>query len=112
MSSKNKYSPESIPLYFIRKCSIGLAKPLTFILRFSFLHSVLPSAWKISIVTPIPKNPKAVNIDEFRPISLTSSFRKIAEALILEEMTSFVEKCDKLPSYQHGFRPTNARDFR
>ena len=40
-------SPESIPFYFIRKCSIGLAKPLTFILRFSFLHSVLPSAWKI-----------------------------------------------------------------
>ena len=101
-------SPDSIPYYFIRKCSLGLAKPFTYILRYSFIHCVLPSIWKTAIVCPIPKVPKASNIEDFRPISLTCSFSKIAEKFVYEEVLSFVEKCALLPNYQHGFRPNRS----
>ena len=52
--------------------------------------------------------PKASNIEDFRPISLTCSFSKIAEKFVYEEILGFVEKCALLPNYQHGFRPNRS----
>ena len=103
-------SPDGLNYYLIRKCSVSLTKPITFLLRYSFLYSVLPSNWKMAYIIPIPKSPNAVDINNFRPISLTSPISKIAENLVSCELTSFIERFDHLPSFQHGFRSKRSVD--
>lgn len=96
-------SPDKIPYYFLKKCSVSLAYPVGIILRKSFLLNLVPDIWKTAIIKPIPKA-KSTNINDYRPISLTCSLSKIAEKCILSEVTSFVEHCNILPELQHGFR--------
>lgn len=66
----------------------------------------IPSELKISIVTPLFKN-KGSKSDErnFRPIGNVPGLAKIFEKIINNKVQPFLEKCDVIPDYQHGFRP-------
>jgi hypothetical protein len=101
-------SPDDIPFYLIRKCSAALTEPISHILRTSFFTGKVPLIWKTAIIKPIPKIPNNIDIENFRPISLTCSLSKVAEHFILYEMQSFLEKCRPFPDFQHGFLPNKS----
>lgn len=56
--------------------------------RVMYRIGLVPSAWTRSIIVPIPKKGDLNLIKNYRPISLTESFRKIFEHCLVRELTS------------------------
>ncbi|XP_062541869.1 uncharacterized protein LOC134209865 [Armigeres subalbatus] len=80
----------------------------------SFLSSInkewqegtLPTQWKSSFVVPIPKGRGSPNdVDNYRPIALTSVVSKIMERMAYRRLIELLEKGGHLDNRQHAFRP-------
>ena len=59
---------------------------------------------KVSQVTPVNKSGDATDLANYRPISTLSSFRKVFEKLIYNQLYNFLKKYSILYQYQFGFR--------
>ncbi len=73
------------------------------------LHSisstgVVPSTLKIAKIAPIFKAANASDINNYRPISLLSSFSKILEKIIQNKLTHYLDSHNLITSQQFGFR--------
>jgi retron-type reverse transcriptase len=69
---------------------------------------VVPSQFKIAKVIPVYKSGDKTNPDNYRPISLLSSFSKILEKVVAIRLTSFLD-CEKILSkFQFGFRKSHS----
>lgn len=65
-----------------------------------------PSNWKVSKIIPITKPGKdPSNVQNYRPIALTSVFCKIFERLLLQRILNFCLKNNIFPKSQTGFIP-------
>ncbi|KAM7290321.1 uncharacterized protein ISCGN_026966 [Ixodes scapularis] len=68
-------------------------------------EGMLPRAWKLSWVTPIPKPGKLLDrIENMRPASLTSNICKTMEKIVLRRIQWYLEKHERLDPRQTGFR--------
>lgn len=67
-------------------------------------RGIYPTAWKRTVVRPIPKRPNPVAPGDFRPISLQSMFAKIFEGIVLRQITGFLNANDYFSPLQFGFR--------
>ena len=65
---------------------------------------IVPNILKVSQVTPVYKSGDATDPANYRPISTLSSFSKVFEKLIYNQLYSFLEKYSILYKYQFGFR--------
>lgn len=65
----------------------------------------LPPAWRHAKVTFIPKPGKSLDIQNLRPISLTSCLGKLFEHVILNRIQTHMEKHHLFPDTMIGFRP-------
>ena len=84
-------------------CAATLAYPLTKIFNLSFNLGQIPGDWKTANVVPVHKKGDKCNIENYRPISLTSLVMKVMEKIIRDELYS---KCQTLiHECQHGFLP-------
>ena len=64
-----------------------------------------PETLKMAKVTPIHKGGCKLEVANYRPISLLSSFSKIYEKLMHSRLLEFLEKNNCLFDDQYGFRP-------
>ena len=65
-----------------------------------------PSAWKTSVVVPIPKGKRDRRVvSSYRPISLTSSTSKVLERLAHWQILSYLLKNNLISPRQFGFLP-------
>lgn len=63
---------------------------LMYIINAILITGYFPDKWKIAVVIPIPKPGKDLkNPINYRPISLLSSFSKVAEKVILHRIKTF-----------------------
>jgi hypothetical protein len=51
----------------------------------------VPSSWKTAIVVPVPKKGDFCDIENYRPISLTETLRKLFEHAILNFINKTIE---------------------
>ena len=93
--------PDRIHGKILKNCAVSLAYPLTVMFRISYNVGSIPKEWKMANIVPIHKKGSKENIENYRPISLTSLIMKTFERLIKEDILSRVK--DKLDSRQHGF---------
>ena len=92
-----------------------LKAPKLFDLLFSLLnvcfeHSIIPSTWFKSIITPIPKSPKddpKIPLN-YRGISLLSTVYKLYSSVLNNRLVNFLEQNNKLEEEQNGFRKGRA----
>lgn len=77
---------------------------ITHIINTSFECAVIPSIWKKSIVTPLPKVSLAVELKDLRPISVLPPLSKLLEKIMSKRLTDHVNNNNILPSIQSGFR--------
>ena len=69
----------------------------------SFNLGQIPSDWKTANIVPVHKKGDKSNIENYRPISLTSLVMKVMEKIIRNELYN---KCQTLINEsQHGFLP-------
>ena len=108
LSNKINESSDSIPEYFLKKCSATLAYPLYYLFTKSFTSSELPEKWKEAIIVPIPKIVNSSSPNDYRPISLLSPISKIMERIIYVQLVKYIETNNILPDSQHGFRTSKS----
>ncbi|KAG0440913.1 hypothetical protein HPB47_016110 [Ixodes persulcatus] len=70
-----------------------------------WLNHTLPSTWKRSNITLIPKPGKTPSIHNLRPISLTSRLGKLLEHVLQNRVNAHLEHTQTYPRNMIGFRP-------
>ena len=88
----------------LKLCVPYCLSPLTNIINFSLETGEVPSIWKESLITPIPKI-EDPTLNDLRPISILPTPSKILEKVVKKQLYSFVNNNKILPKYQSGFRP-------
>ena len=103
--------PQSIPIKLLKLIPDLILIPLCRIINRSFQTGVCPDALKISEVIPIHKGGSTEEINNDRPISLLSIFKKIIEKLMHKRMYEFLQEHNILFQNQFGFRKNNSTTF-
>lgn len=94
---------DGISTQIIKQTHMEIMTPLLHIINLIFKTGIVPSDFKMSIVTPIHKNGPKTDIKNYRPISVISNFSKIFEKCFKEKLTMFFNKNDILSDDQYGF---------
>jgi hypothetical protein len=93
--------PDNIPNWLLHDFSHLLANPISTIFNSSIREGLVPSAWKLANVIPVPKTHPPMSLhSDFRPISLTSTLSKILESFIGQWILNRVR--DHLDARQYG----------
>ena len=69
--------PDGIAGIVLKKCASNLSYPLSILFDISFSTGQLPSDWKLANVVPVHKKGDKSNVENYRPISLTSLVMKV-----------------------------------
>jgi hypothetical protein len=108
LQSKTSPDFEGISLYFVKKVIYAIATPILHVFRQSLCTGIVPSQFKIAKVVPVFKSGDKTNPDNYRPISLLSSFSKILEKVVSIRLTNFLENEKILTTFQFGFRSSHS----
>ena len=108
LQSKTSLDFEGISLFFIKKVICAIATPILHVFRQSLCTGVVPSQFKIAKVVPVFKSGDKTIPDNYRPISLLSSFSKILEKVVSIRLTHFLEQENILSKFQFGFRKSHS----
>ncbi len=104
---KNKTSLGGLDKFsnkYIKCIADIISSPLCLIFNKCIQMGKFPDVLKISKVTPIHKNGSKNDPNNFRPISIQSTFSKIFEKVLKIILQSFIEKNSIVSPYQYGFR--------
>jgi hypothetical protein len=105
-SLKNKKSSgfDRFNVYLVKNIAQQIAPVLTHIFNLSFSQGIFPNILKLSIVIPIFKKAKSIQITNIRPISLISIFSKVIEKIMVKRVVKYLEKIKFLSQNQYGFQ--------
>ena len=71
--------PDRISTRILKVCAAQLAIPYTIIFNQSLSLHKSPTIWKTSEIVPVPKKPKVKELNDLRPVALTSILVKCLE---------------------------------
>ena len=80
--------PDNICGRVLRHCAAELSIIFSQLFSWSLRDSVVPSLWKTSIICPVPKNRSPSELNDYRPVALTSIVMKCFEKLVLKRLLS------------------------
>ena len=103
---KNNSAPGSdgVPAQLLKRCKHVLAAPLASMWRRSLETGVVPSFYKLSLVTPLHKKENKITPSNYRPVSLTSHIMKVFERVIKKMLVNYLEQNGLISANQHGCR--------
>jgi hypothetical protein len=103
-NSSSSCGPDGCPPIILKKFP-ELCTPLCDLFNMSLQQGSVPKAWKVAKVIPIYKGKgSALDVKNYRPISLTNVFCKTLERLIRGKIVSFLQSENLLSPCQSGFR--------
>jgi hypothetical protein len=81
-------SPDSVPSWVLRACPDQLDGVFTDIFNLSLSQSAVPTCFKMAAIVPVPKKAKVTELNDYRPVALTSVIMKCFERLAKDHITS------------------------
>ena len=105
MADKLSYTPEGIPMYFLKRVAPSISKILTYIFNHSLNSCTIPLQWKITIINPVFKKGSRSILLSYRPISLASCFSRVFENIICDKLFKHLNEFNLLSPCQFGFIP-------
>ena len=109
LDSSKPPGPDGVTPRILKQINTSISKPLVSLFNKSLKLRCLPNIWKKANVTPVFKgkgDPDMVN--NYRPISLTSTICKIMEKIIFKYLFNFMKDNEILTKYQSGFQPNDS----
>ncbi len=97
MNVRKAAGPDGITGRVLRSCADQLAGLFTSIFNESLATSVVPTSFKKSVIIPVPKNSKPSCLNDYRPVTLTSTVMKVFERLLKKHICSFIPATLDLP---------------
>ncbi|MGL5405337.1 MAG: RNA-directed DNA polymerase, partial [Propionibacteriaceae bacterium] len=97
--------PDGVQGVVLKSCAASLAPSLARLFNCSLQQGALPQGWKAAAVVPIPKGGDKEDLENYRPISMTSLVGKALEKLVRDRIQTFMDENNIIPDCQHGFRP-------
>ncbi|XP_044753948.1 uncharacterized protein LOC123313237 [Coccinella septempunctata] len=82
MENKGSFGYEGIPMTVIKRSIEVVARPVAHIMYMAFKEGVFPESLKIAVVKPFYKKGNRDDLDNYRPISLLTSFSKLFEKVL------------------------------
>ena len=95
--------PDRIPVWFLKEFAAEIAPVLCRLFRLILKSCIFPSAWKHSLVQPVPKKGDRSNPSNYRPIALTSTIAKVFESLLNSHFVKHLEINSLLSDHHYGF---------
>ena len=93
--------PDGIHGQILKNCADSIASPLSLLFKISYNTGCLPKEWKLANVVPVHKKGAKDDVENYRPISLTSLVMKVFERILKEELLN--KTSHLLNNRQHGF---------
>ncbi|KAI3351338.1 hypothetical protein L3Q82_005877 [Scortum barcoo] len=96
--------PDKVCPRLLKTCAAELGEPLQRIFNLSLQIGRVPTLWKTSRIVPVPKKNRPSELNDFRPVALTSHLMKTLERLFLSLLRPQVQHAqDRLQfAYQPG----------
>jgi hypothetical protein len=88
----------------LKKIFLSIITPIRHIFHHSLHTGILPSKLKIAKVIPIFKSGDTNDVNNYRPISLLSTFSKILEKIVQTRLISYLDASKLITPQQFGFR--------
>jgi len=88
----------------IKQTKDGIIAPLVFIINLVLLTGIFPSKLKECIVKPMFKKGSKLKCENYRPLTITSSFSKLFEKIILQRIEPFFRKNKLISDNQFGYK--------
>ncbi|XP_035812432.2 uncharacterized protein LOC118471519 [Amphiprion ocellaris] len=76
--------PDQVCPRLLKTCAAELGGPLQQVYNLSLRLGRVPSLWKTSCIVPVPKKGRPQELNDYRPVALTSHLMKILERLVLQ----------------------------
>ncbi len=108
VNTRKAAGPDFICGRTLRHCADQLSEVFTSLFLICVGSGQIPTIWKTSTIIPVPKinNPRELN--EFRPVALTSLVMKVFEKILKEEIASLIH--GKLDPLQFVYQPGKSVD--
>ena len=101
INSNKACGPDSIHGKLLKHCANSLCHPFSLLFTLSYNTGYIPREWKLGNVVPVHKKGSKDNVENYRPISLTSLVMKTFERIIKDELLLRIYPL--LDNRQHGF---------
>jgi hypothetical protein len=82
---------DEIPMLIVKRCLCYVIRPLVHIYNISLQTGIFPEMVKIAKIRPLFKKGDRQDMQNYRPISILTSFTKIFEKLIFKRLLSFLK---------------------
>lgn len=103
IKSKTSAGIDEFSSSILKLCKEEIVCPLTHIINLSFSQGIFPDKIKTAKVYPKFKKGNTTLVENYRPISILSTFSKIIELTMLKRLMEHLENYNILTNQQHGF---------
>ena len=104
LKPKTSYGADGISTKLLTNTIDIIVNPITYIVNLTLVTGIFPTDMKCAKVIPIHKAGDQCSLNNYRPISLLSSFSKIFERVMYNKIMKFLDNNDILYRHQYGFR--------
>jgi len=104
LKNTNSIGHDNIPNKVIKYCKSELALVLGDIINHSMTEGIFPDLLKTAKIVPVFKADDVRLVNNYRPISVLTTFSKIFETIVFQRLNNYLEKNNILHENQFGFR--------
>lgn len=105
MSLKNKScNINLLPVSVLKSISNLITPVLAAIINKSLCSGIFPSSLKMANVVPLHKGGDRFDVNNYRPISLLSTYSKVFEKVVYVQISNYFETNNIFYPHQYGFR--------
>ena len=108
LNTRKACGPDGIPGKVLLSCSSHLSFIFSRLFSWSLRDCIVPSVWKKSTISPVPKNRSPSSLNDFRPVALTSIAMKCFERLVLKKLQLQTQKF--LDPFQFAYKSNRSTD--
>ena len=103
VNPRKAMGPDNICGTLLKSCAWQLAVPFRTLFQHSLEEKAIPTCWKSAIVIPVAKTQRASQLNDYRPVALTSIVMKCFERLIMQNLLPSVSSL--IDNLQFAYQP-------